>query len=112
MTNKDKETLYGLLHEWFKDTNLKEKSVNIFNQNNIAKLIKQKIKEIGHWKEKPRGKSNNIDNLNKGKRNKEELEQEIIKLKESVVKCPCGKPLVVRQNKAFCSDFWCDKLQI
>ena len=64
------KNLLNLLEKWFSETDLNAR--NLFTQNEIAGLIKKTLQNNGNWKDKPRGKRNSADNLNKGKQKKKE----------------------------------------
>lgn len=113
MNNKDKDKLRELLTEWFNDVNLTSK--NIFNQNEIARLIKREITKIGYWDNKPRGIPRSADKLNKDKTTKKEKDlkdkEELRRLKETMT-CKCGCKIITKEvngkRKFECSDFFCE----
>lgn len=99
MKNNDIKILEDSLDKWFNNVNLAAR--NIFNQNRIAKLIKKNLKKNGNWKDKPRGKENNVDNL----------KEKTSKITDTnILKCICGQA-IIRTDKGFykCSNDWCDK---
>lgn len=50
----DHDTLYQLLQEWFQTTKFAGR--NVWNQNRVAKLIRDNLKALGHFKNKSGGK--------------------------------------------------------
>ncbi len=101
MKNKEIDQLKELLNKWFNETDLAAR--NLFNQNKIAKLIKSKLIKNGNWKDQPRGNKNNIDNLNKGKLNRKELENKL----NNIPKCKCGGSIEVVEQKNGKVNFIC-----
>lgn len=110
--NKEKINLLAeLLEEWFKNYTMDGR--NFLNQNKIAKLIKKNLKKSNNWKNQPRGKQNNLPNLEKGRAAKEILTEKISKLELELEKtfCKCGSPVEmivsVKTGKVSfaCSDF-------
>ena len=68
MTNEEQNNLIELLGKWadeYKQNPPEYK--NYWNQNKTANFIKNKIKEIGHWKNKSGGRKGNIEILKKAK---------------------------------------------
>lgn len=83
MNKNDIKELKKLLTKWFDNTDLAAR--NVFNTNEIAKLIKDGLKDNGNWKDKPRGHKNksvnNIDNLKINKPKEVKIE---VKVKEDI----------------------------
>lgn len=91
MKNYKINQLEELLNEWFNETDLAAR--NVFNQNKVAKLIKTKLDNLGHWKSKPRGKVNK-NNLNKPK-SKE------VNMSKSIKVLPGGKTIYSGEGDVF-----------
>jgi hypothetical protein len=100
LTKHEIEQLAKLLELWFSEIDLTK--YDILNKNKVAKIIKTNLKKTKNWRDRPRGVKNSLDNLNKGKANKKELEETINNLNNELKtkgKCLCGSDIEVSEGK-------------
>lgn len=99
----EQEQLINLLTKWFESAEFNKR--NFLNADNVCKLIKDKLNEIGHWKGKPRGSRNNLENLNKGKIDKKKLQDDL----NSILRCECGEKIIKSGKMFMCGNICCNK---
>lgn len=108
MKKENIKQLKTLLTEWFDSVDLTQR--NIFNQNEIASLLKRQLKKANHWKDCPRGSKCITNNIKDWHTNKQKLLDENNKLKSNIVKCKCGEPIEMIESKNGKVNFSCSNI--
>ena len=107
MTKDDKAKLLTLLAEWFTDC-ADFTDVRFINGNEIARLIKQNIKESHHWINRRKGSNKKATGL-LTKDAKITLKKQIQDAESKILKCKCGNNIIKNKTGVYvCSDFFCE----
>jgi hypothetical protein len=78
MTNENKEILNNLLTEWFNDLNKIEISKHFWSENSTGTILKNRLKELSHWKNKSKGRKGNLIQLELARKVREEKKAKLV----------------------------------
>lgn len=97
MTNNDIILLSKLIEEWFEEFGKEFGNKNFLSRNKVAAVLKQKLKELGHWKKKGEWQVSD-----KSKNN--------LKPRITALRCRACNSLIkeIKEGHYSCPDLFCD----